>query len=228
MITLLHGDNIDASRTELLRMIGAAKGKEIRELNGRSIEASLLTQALESSSLFGGDTLVVIENLFGKLGRQLKKIESLSVILIKSSEVNDVILWEDKELGVTVLKSLGHAAVKLFKTPVIIFQLLDGVRPNAARTLLPLFQQVVTCQPAEITYTLLVRRVRQLIQLSDGVIVEGLAPWQATRLTAQARFFTMDKLINMHTNLLDMDILIKTGSTPFSLAQLLEQFFITL
>ena len=228
MITLLHGDNIDASRAELVRMIGVAKGKEIRQLQGRSIEQVELTQALESSSLFGGDTLVVIENLFGKLGRQVKRIEALSAILVQSGEVNDVILWEDKELGATVVKSLGRATVRLFKIPPIIFQLLDGVRPHAAHVLIPLFQKMCATQPAEVIYTMLVRRVRQLIQLADNVTPDGLAPWQATRLTAQARLFSMNTLIGMHTSLLDMDIAIKTGASPFTLAQRIEQFLISL
>jgi len=225
MITLIHGDNIEASRAELMRLTGAAKGKDVRELHG-TIEPSQLTQALESSSLFGEDTLVVIENLFGKLGRKIKLIESLAAI-IKASH-NDVVLWEDKELGTTAIKSLGNATVTLFKTPAIIFQLLDGLRPNDAKRLLTLYNDVQSMQVAEITYTLFVRRVRQLIQLSDSVPPEGLAPWQAARLTAQARFFTMDKLIDMHTRLLDMDIAIKTGTSPFTLAQHIELFLISL
>lgn len=225
-MTLLHGDNIDASRAELLRLIAGARGKEVRELNGRSIEQSQLTQALESSSLFGGEIVVVVENLFGKLGRKVKLIESLAAILLRSSETTDVILWEDKELGTTVIKSLGKVTVKTFKTPAIIFQLLDGLRPGGARSSTPLFHEVVAVQPAEITYTLLMRRVRQLIELTDSVTPEGLAPWQAARLTAQARLFTMNELIGMHTKLLDMDIAIKTGTTPFTLTQLIEQFLI--
>ncbi len=228
MLTILHGDNIDASRTELLAMIAAAKGKEIRELNGRSLDTNELTQALESSSLFGGNTLVVIENLFSKLGRQVKRIEALSSILGGSSASTDIIVWEDKELGITALKSLGKAIVRTFKLPAVIFQLLDGLRPDAARPMVLLFQKVVAVQPAEITYTLLVRRVRQLIQLRDGVAPEGLAPWQASRLTGQARLFTMDELVVMHTKLLDMDIAIKTGTSPFTLAQRIEQFLISL
>lgn len=228
MITLLHGDNIDASRAELVRMTGVAKGKEIRQLSGRDVEPVVLTQALESSSLFGGDTLVVIENLFGKLGRQVKRIEALCAILVMSGEATDVILWEDKELGVTVVKNLGKASVRTFKVPPIIFQLLDGMRPHAAATLIPLFRQIYATQAAEVIYTLVVRRVRQLIQASDSVAPDGLAPWQAARLTAQARLFSMNKLIRMHTNLLDMDIAIKTGVSPFTLAQHIEQFLISL
>lgn len=226
MITLIHGDNIDASRNELNACIASHKGKEIRSITGGAISPAMLTQALESSSLFGSQTVVVIEQLFGKLGRKIKLIESLAKIIVHSPA--EVILWEDKELSPTVIKSLGSATVKLFKTPVIVFQLLDGLRPQDAKKLILLYQRVLESQVAEITYALLVRRVRQLIQCKDGVTPDGLAPWQATRLTAQARLFTMDKLVDMHTKLLTMDISIKTGASPFSLAQLIEQFLIGL
>ena len=125
MITFLHGDNIEVSRAEFNRIKAATKGKEIRSLDGRTLDAAALTQAVESTSLFGGDTMIFIENLFGKLGRKTKLIESLAAILTKSADTVDIVLWEDKEMGVTVIKSLGKADVKLFKIPSIIFQFLD-------------------------------------------------------------------------------------------------------
>ena len=53
MIVLLHGDHIVSSRVDLTRRIEEAKshGKEIRQLDGNTIDAPGLTQALESSSL---------------------------------------------------------------------------------------------------------------------------------------------------------------------------------
>lgn len=226
MITLLHGDDTNASRTELQRLVTSAKGKEIRELNGRSVDMTLLTQALESTSLFGDERVVVIENLFAKLGRKTKLIEDLARIIERSAKSTDIILWEDGIVGTTVLKALPNAQVKLFKLPVLLFQFLDGLRPRAAGILLPQLKLLTAHEPAEIVYTLLVRRVRQLIQLTDHVTPAGVSPWQLSRLTAQARLFTMDELVQMHTSLTDMDIAIKTGTTPFTLAKLLELLLI--
>ena len=77
MITLLHGDHTLASRNELNRLKDAASNKEIRVLDGRALELSTLVQSLESSSLFGGDTLVIIERLFGKIGKFPKRIDCI-------------------------------------------------------------------------------------------------------------------------------------------------------
>ena len=238
MITILHGDDIEASRAEFRHRIESARGKELREISGKSTDMNRLTQALESSSLFsgiggpasglGGQTLVVIENLFGPLGRKGKLIEQYVSVIAKSAQLTDIIIWEDKELGSTVLKGLADAEVKLYKIPSVIFQLLDGMRPQSASVLLPIFQKVMALQPSEILYVMLVRRTRHLMELKDGITPEGLASWQASRLTAQSRLFTMNELISLHTKLLDMDIAIKTGSSPFTLAQCIEQVLISL
>lgn len=228
MITILHGDDIVTSREELQRMLATFTGKDIRHVDGAKLEASQLVQAVESSSLFGGGSVTVIERLFGKLGRKLKLIESYAKIISHASDTQDIVLWEDSALGVSVLKQFPKARIHEFKTPVIIFQLLDGLKPNCANALLPLLARIHSTQAAEITYSLIVRRVRQLIQRLDNVSVEGLAPWQATRLTAQARLFTMDQLVAMHETLLSYDIAIKTGTSPFTLSKLLEQCIISL
>ena len=105
--------------------------------------------------------MIFIENLFGKLGRKTKLIESLAAILTKSADTVDIVLWKDKEMGVTVIKSLGKADVKLFKIPSIIFQFLDTLN-------LPAYQQLVQTEAPKLEFSMLTRRIRQLIQLRYG------------------------------------------------------------
>jgi DNA polymerase III delta subunit len=227
MITLLHGDNIEASREELLRLVDAAKGKELRRLDGNGLDATLLTQALESSSLFGGDTCIVVERLFGGLGKKQKMAEAYAAILKRAS--GDVIVWETKELGPSILASLGtKVKAQLFKTPRVVFQFLDGLRPNEAAKLLVLYRELTKTNPAELVFAMLTKRVRQLTMLKDGVMPEGLQSWQATRLTNQAKAFTMSKLLAMHRKLLDSEYSLKTGASPFSLPQLTQQWIVSL
>ena len=160
-----------------------------------------------------------IENLFGKLGRKIKLIETLATIIRAST--SDVVLWEDKEVGITVIKSLVKADVRLFKTPTIIFKFLD--HPTLA-----LYEQLVETEAPELIFSMLTKRMRQLLQLADGEIPAGLQGWQAGRLTAQAKLFTIDRLTVMYKKLLEMEFSTKNGSSPFSLRQLTEQFIITI
>ena len=227
MITLLHGDHTLASRNELNRLKDAASNKEIRVLDGRALELSTLVQSLESSSLFGGDTLVIIERLFGKIGKFPKRIAELCTILIRSSEATDIILWEDKEVGVTVTKNLGsNAKIQLFKLTVIIFEFLDSLIPGNSKQLMEIYSRLIIEEAPELVFAMMVKRVRQLIQLADGVTPTGVAGWQASRLTTQAQSFTMEKLLGMYKTLYDRELSIKTGTSPFSISSHIEQFII--
>lgn len=223
MITLLHGDHIEASRNELNTIKKEAGEKEIRQLDGQSIESATLIQSLDSSSLFGGEILVVIERLFSKLGRQQKKIEELAGMLAKTQA--DIVLWEDKEVGATVIKNLGTATVRLFKLPVLIFQFLDTVKPNNVKQLLTLFEQL---DSPELVFAMLVKRVRQLISIADGGTPAGLQGWQVARLTTQAKSFTMSELVALYTRLGHAEYAIKSGTSPFTMRQLLEQIVVAI
>lgn len=229
MLYLIHGDNTEAARNKLLELKAAAKTKEIRTLNGKRMDPNATVQALESSSLFGGDVLVVVEGFISSAKKREKAFGIILAQLLAAATTIDVVLYEEKEVEKGTLTKLGSKGeIFLFKTPVVIFQFLDSIRPGNAKTSLTLFTQVLTREPAEIVFALLVRRVRQLMVLADGLVPDGLQGWQADRLTSQARHFTIDELVVMHTSLLDIDIAIKTGSSPFTLAQRIEQILITL
>lgn len=213
MITVLHGDDVVASRQELMRRIEEAKkaGKEVRRLDGTSLDAPMLTQALESLSLFGDTVLVVIEKGMAK-GIKLPMTDA------------DVVIWEDREIGKTPLSLLGtHVAVQRFTVPPALWQFLDAIRPHH-HALLSLLHRALEQDTAERVFAMVIQRVRRLIMLKDGVTPEGLQGWQASRLTRQAKLFTMEGLLTMENQLLAIDISIKTGSSPFSLAQQLELF----
>lgn len=226
MITLLHGSFSESSRKEFIRLKHEAKENDVRELDGRTLDATALTQALESNSMFGGGTVVFIENLFGRLGRKQKLIESLAAILTQSSA--DIVLWEDKEVGVTVLKNLPKAKISLFKVPSIIFQLLDGIAPGNGTRLLPLYTTLQEIEAPELIFAMLARRMRHLIQLRDGIVPNSLQGWQASRLTRQAKLFTLDTLLAMYKTLLDMEYSVKNGTSPFTIGQHIEQFLLDL
>lgn len=229
MITLLHGDNESASRTYLSTLKQEAKDKEIRIVDGRSLDEKSLIETVESRSLFNNSVLFIIEQLFGKLGKKLKLQEQYTVILKNASKNADIILWEKKEAGAILLKLLGPtASVKLFNIPSVIFQFLDALEPHSAPKLLGLFKQTVQTEAPELVHALLSRRLRQLLMVFDGTVPPGLQSWQVGRLTRQAKLFTMDKLLTMYQNLLDIEFSIKSGTSPFTMKQQIEQFIISI
>lgn len=227
MIILLHGDNIEASRAQLSLLKAEASYKEVRLLDGRNTDATGLIQALESPSLFAEKLLIVIENLFKRLTKKPKTIESLVAILRRAAEQTDIVLWEEGELGKTIITSLGgKIKVLFFKTPPVIFQFLDNFRPGNVSILLNLYKQTVSDNPPELVYSLLLRRLRQLIAFNSGIIPPELPGWQANRLTSQTKLFTIEKLVSMYKNLLEIECSIKTGSSPFTLNQHIELWLV--
>lgn len=228
MITLIHGENINASRTELDRIKKTAAMKEIRIVDGKNIELSTLTQALQSSSLFGNEILVVIEQLFGQILKKTTLIKDRAKILQKKSDDINVVLWEDRELGKTAINELDpHCKILLFDLPKTLFQFLDGIQPNTRKTVLTLYQQTIATEPPELIHNLLVKRIRQLIMICDGVSPPGITAWQAGRLTKQAKLFTITKLLSMYQNLTVIEHAVKSGATPFRLSQLTQQLLLT-
>lgn len=227
MFILIHGNELESTRAKLLELKHENRAKEIRELNGKKLDPTTLTQALASLSLFGSHVLVVIEGFLGSAKKREKAFGTVLVQLQEAAVSQDIILVEDKEIDKATVAKLGsQAKVWLFKTPVVLFQFLDTLASGNAAHSLDLFHKVIQDEPAEIIFALLVRRVRQLIQLKDGVSPKTLQSWQVGRLTSQARHFTMEQLVDMHSNLLHMDIAIKTGNSPFTLTHQLEEFII--
>lgn len=226
MLTILHGDNIVSSRNELTRLKEAAQGKDVRDIDGKDIPESDLRQAVESLSLFGNTVCIVLENVFSPLGKKEKQMKLFAGILSEAAVTVDIILWESKELSKTVLGYLDRAKIQLYKTPPIIFEFLDSLGSQNTKEILTVFGTTVETVPVELVLYMTETRVRQLIQIKDGITPEKTSSWQAMRLTNQGKSFTMDKLLAMHNRLIELEYSYKTGKTPFTLSQLITQFIL--
>jgi DNA polymerase III delta subunit len=229
MIYLIHGDNTTASREEFHQLKAKMAGKEIRDLSGKSVDLAALTQALESGSMFGGDTAVFIDNLFGSLGLKIKLCEQYAEIIRNAGDSLDIVLWEEKEIGKTVQNGLGPKIInRMFKLPVLIFNFLDGIRPDNVQSLLMQYQKLKETAASELIFAMIIRRFRQLVMLRDNVMPEGLQEWQAARLTTQAEYFSMEQLTDLYQKLINIEYLIKSGLSPYNFDKQLELFLVDL
>jgi DNA polymerase III delta subunit len=229
MLTIIHGDDTDASYKELTKLRAGMQATDVRVLDGKGLTAAELTSALQSSSLFGGEVSIVIERLLSSINKKSKDWSELVTIINTSVDTADVLLYETKELDKTTLGKFGkNMTVHSFMVPRIIFEFLDGLHSGNATESLVKFQTIVAHDPAEIVFAMIVKRFRHLIQLTDGITPDGLAPWQAGRLTRQARFFTMEKLVSMYKKLAAIELAVKTGTSPFTLSKHINQFILAL
>ncbi len=110
MITLLHGENLIASRQELNKIKTKFKG-EIVDLDGATLSETNFIQATQSNSMFGDARLVIIENI--------PKFDLPETTI-------EVVIWVGKK--VTPPKNVTNLE---FKTPPSIFKFLNNMTvPN--------------------------------------------------------------------------------------------------
>lgn len=222
MITVLHGDDVTASRNALSQKRENLKVSDIRYLDGKTMSDTDLVQALESNSLFGADHAVVIENCFSPLGKKLNAVKQRAKYIAGSG--TEVVIWEGKPLGKTAITALGKGIrVQEFKLPVVLFQFLDSLGTKDSAQMLELLEKTIQTSQPEIIFALLVRRTRELLQLADGSSPASMSPWLKNRLTQQSKSFTIKQLLTMHKTLLSIDLGIKTGSSPLPLRASLLQ-----
>lgn len=220
---VLHGDNQIQSRLALTELKEKAlkRGEEVVVVNGQKAPLSEVKQALESGSLFGGDRLLVIENLLvGKVSKSQKEICEY----LKKAGGNAVI-WESKKVSLTAIKAVNGEA-REFKINPEIFNLTDSLSPNNTKAMLESLEVCLQQEDAEMIFYMLCRQVRMMIQAkTDRNSVSG-SPYMISKLMAQVKNFEQEQLLKMHEKLYDIDKGVKTGTNPLPLSDRLEQWLL--
>ncbi|MCX8008136.1 MAG: hypothetical protein N3A54_00360 [Patescibacteria group bacterium] len=231
MIVLLHGDDMLQSREELhaLKAKEKEKGKEIKTLDAKTINDDASIQILSSHSLFGDRPVVIIENLFSSSGKKTARIQGIIERIQEYGAETDIILWEEKEIGKSIIQLLGSKAIiKPYKLPTVVFTFLDSIRPKNARHTLSLYDALLKEKPPEFIYVMLYKRFKQLVLLRSGFSVNGLRPWQITRLTNQARQFTLEQLLSLYRHIRMLEYKRNSGQAEFDLKEAIEFMLCTI
>lgn len=212
MITILHGQDLVASRSHLLACLEKSRlgGREIIWLGKGDLTGERTSQVFGESTLFGGSTTVVLENY-------LKLKPTLNKLLERSSA--EIFLWEDDKRAPTSLSLFPGAKVLEFKLPSSLFKFLDGLRPNSPKSNIALYRLALVGSSAEMIFALLARRFVDLL-----LPPAKAADWQRARLLGQSRMFPQGKLAKSIHDLVALDLGQKTSSTPLSLTDELELF----
>lgn len=227
MITILHGNNIPASRLELQKVKETSGASDIRQLDGRALDPTSMSQALSSQSMVSDSVVVIIERLIEQHMKKPKVLQTYINILVEAQRHVQIILWEQREITPTLIGKLS-ATSKLFNIPSVVFRFLDSLQPGNIRFSLELFHQTIESEKVELVFSMIVKRIRQLLMIKYAEVPDGLAAWQVGKLNQQAKGFTQQQLHAVHTQLLDTDMGIKTGNSPFSLTQHIEQILFDL
>lgn len=229
MITILHGENEVQSRQKLVSLLDEArtKGIEIHRVQAKKISRADLEEQLIRTDLFGSEKLVVIEGL-----HSLPKGKAASeLISLVATSLTNIVLWEARALTATMLKQFPGAEAYEFKISKKLFAWLDSLsgRPTSTQQVasLKLLHESLEQEDAMFCFIMLIRQVRLLIQVADGVVPPG-APFMITKLKKQVQSFTPPQLQKMHERLTEMDINQKTSGSAIDLATQLDLFLLNL
>ena len=225
MIYVFHGDDQTSSREAFTRKsisLTTKSDAEIIHLDGKKIGATDLIQASQPNQLFGSSKVLLLEHCFSqpKSKRKGEILEALNDIS-ETNETADILIWEKKLLTATQLKPVKKIEVTTFKISKQIFTFLDSIKPGASTQIYAHLQKTLQQDAHELVFFMLVKRVRLLIQIKDSGKLSGV-PWQQQRLKTQANAFELKNLLRIHTQLLEIDISIKTGQSLLKLGELLD------
>lgn len=224
MITILHGDNVTASRNALYEL--KSSKKDAVYFDGSKVQISDLVQIVEGSSLFTEPKDIFIEDFFSK--RKGKESEEIIEYLQKHEKESIIVFWEGKKLTAKQLNSFKKADSREFKLPQALFSFLDSLGQDR-KTNMSLFHQVLQTNEPELVFFMLIRHFRILLAMTESSSetideVKRLAPWQISKLQRQARLFSDDKLKRIYKHIHDIDVAQKTGTSSLTLTQAIDFF----
>lgn len=219
-MTIIHGENTSLSRKKLQELIDQAKNAQvgITRLEASKLTLAQLNDALGSSDLFGGEQLFIIEELHSLLTSTRKKelIERVA-----SFSGSNIILYEKKLLTATMLKKFPQAEVFEFKVTNAMWEFLDSLGNFDKKKLLIQMHKAIEQNEAFLVFTMMIRQIRQLIQVKSGGQVAG-APFMIAKLKKQANLFTLDQLLALHAQLFKLEVGQKTSTLNLDLASELD------
>ena len=225
---ILHGDNIVLSRNKLQELIATATQKKqtVLRLEAKKLNLATLEEALHSDSLFGEEKLVILEGLHS-LPTSNRKKELINYLSTINHQSSTIILYETKTLTTTMLKKFPGSQALEFKLSNSLWKFLDGLGDGNVKTQnLASLHQAIAQNDEFMVLSMIIRQIRLLIQAKEGK-VKG-APFMITKLKAQARHFSLEKLLELHQKLFALDLSLKTSQNNLDLGKELDLFLISM
>lgn len=229
MITIAHGNDNAASRNFYIEEKQKTESNEV--FDGEKLDFDTFFQIFEGNSLFEAEKYVFIENFFSKTKSNSLEFKKIVDYINKNKNIN-LFFWEQKELTKAQSLVIKNCTVKLFNFPQILFNFLDNLKPNNPN-LLSLYNQLQKTMESELIFYMIVRQFRIMLALfdvSNDKIDEAkrIAPWQASKIKSQAKYFEKKKLIAIYKKLYEIDYNTKFGLNSLNLAKTIDIFLLGL
>ncbi|MFA5532262.1 MAG: hypothetical protein WDA13_01520 [Candidatus Shapirobacteria bacterium] len=204
MIYIFHGDDQFASRTEFNSSIDKNINTDILRLDSKNINPDMVNGFLNSQSLFTPKKILAVTNFFSVSKPILDKI----IKIIKENDSIDILIWQDKSLNPTQIKTFPQAKINNFPLDKIIFSCLNQIRPKNLIRFMTLFKKVLIKEPFELFLFFIKNNLRK----------------QLTSYSA----FDQKVLKKTYLQLIELDFQIKTGQLSIPKEIALERILLNL
>lgn len=218
---IIHGENTTNSRQKLFEIIEDYKSKnlEVTRISAKQLSEAMLEEVLGASDLFGTAKLIVIEELHSLPTSKKKKY---FLDLVSKAQIHKVVLWEKRSLTATMIKKFENAQVFEFKISKTLFSWLEllGTSGNDQKKL-KLLHSAIEIDGEFFCFLMLIRQIRQLIQIKSGGNPGG-APFMVAKISSQASKFSLEQLLDIYKKLLKIDLKTKTSNILISETTMLD------
>lgn len=192
MIYIFHGDNHQDSRQAVNQLINSFKESNTLRLDYKKTELETVNNFLQGTTLLSSQKTLLLNNFFS-----ITKTKDKLITLIKKSTPNtNIIIWQNKKLTATQLKTFPDAKIHLFNLPNYLWGCINAVKPKNLPVFLPLYQKVISQNLYDLFLYLLKNNIRKQIS--------NYSP------------FPKPQLIKIYLQLIDLDYKNKSGqlTTP--------------
>lgn len=230
MITVIHGDDVVASRKKIDEITSSSLWLSKIDLSQDNISYAI--SVLDTSELFSDTKSIVLENVSkikkGELNTFLAFIQKHE----KSKNVH-IIVWESKKIDVAFLQQLRASQVLHFDVPKYFYQFLDSLHPNNGIISEKLFLAMKNSVSDEQLFYSIVKRIRQLMLIKTGRYKEfedtkKLADWQIKKLKSQESYWSEQQLVTLYHMLFQLELDLKTSGLPLSLGKHIDILLLSL
>lgn len=219
MITFICGEDTISSRKYFIELKNTFKSRNVFIKDISPAEVFDINKWLGSSvGLFNDKTVFFTEELNKKINKKNQVLYDRLTLIAETKNI-EIFVWENCSGRDIKLKTIS---IKEFKPSKNIFKLLDLVVPGNRKIFIGMLTEIISKDNDFFVFQMLIKHIRSLILVKEGLTAPKLASWQIAKLKALARSWKIENLVLFYQSLYKIEKGVKTSTTPFLLAKSLN------
>jgi len=203
VINIFHGDNQELSRLAFTNSSSQLSDFDILKVDSKTADENQIFQFLNSQSLLSASKAICFSNFFSIAKPKLEKI----IDTIKSIPNLNILIWQDKTLTQTQLKTFPQAKINYFQAYNNLYLCLNQIKPHNIKKFIHYYKIVINTDFYDLFFYLLKNNLRKKVAYSS---------------------FNSDLIKKTYLNLIELEFQLKTGTLAIPKEIALERIMIKL